>query len=74
MRHPVRDAVLTWAVALAALAFFMVPVAWIVLTSFKQQADVQTIPPSIVFTPTLDNYLSILAQRQTDLAALEAKG
>ena len=74
MRHPFRDAVLTWAVAVAALAFFMVPVAWIVLTSFKQQADVQTIPPSIVFTPTLDNYLSILAQRQTDLAALEAKG
>lgn len=74
MRHRRRDAVATWAVALAALAFFMVPVAWIVLTSFKQQADVQTIPPKLLFTPTLDNYLSILAQRQTDLAALEAKG
>ena len=63
-----------YGVAALALAFFLIPVAWIVLTSFKQQADVQTIPPTIVFTPTLDNYASIISQRQTDLTALEAKG
>jgi ABC-type glycerol-3-phosphate transport system permease component len=64
----------TYAISALALAFFLVPVAWIVLTSFKGQADVQTIPPTLVFTPTLDNYLSILSQRQTDLLELEAKG
>jgi multiple sugar transport system permease protein len=64
----------TYAVSALALAFFLVPVAWIVLTSFKGQADVQTIPPTLLFTPTLDNYLSILSQRQTDLLELEAKG
>jgi multiple sugar transport system permease protein len=73
-RHTVLDRVVTWAVALAALAFFMTPVLWILLTSFKTQADVQTIPPKLVFTPTLDNYASILAQKQTDLSELAAKG
>ncbi len=63
-----------YTVAVVALAFFLIPVVWIVLTSFKQQADAQTIPPTLVFTPTLDNYASIISQRQTDLAALEAKG
>ena len=75
MRRPSRaERVAVYVVAAAALAFFLIPVAWIVLTSFKQQADVQTIPPTLVFSPTLDNYASIFAQRQTDLAALEAKG
>lgn len=74
MRRSRRESLVTYAVAALALAFFLVPVLWIVLTSFKQQADVQTIPPRLFFTPTLDNYLSILAQRQTDLAQLEAKG
>jgi ABC-type glycerol-3-phosphate transport system permease component len=69
-----REKLAVYAIALAALAFFMIPVAWIVSTSFKRQADVQTIPPTFVFTPTLDNYASIFAQRQTDLAQLEAKG
>jgi multiple sugar transport system permease protein len=69
-----REKLAVYAVAVAALAFFMIPVVWIVSTSFKQQADVQTIPPTFVFAPTLDNYASIFAQRQTDLAQLEAKG
>jgi multiple sugar transport system permease protein len=69
-----RGTLATYAVAGAALTFFMAPVLWIVTTSFKQQGDVQTIPPTLFFTPTLDNYASIFAQRQTDLAQLEAKG
>jgi multiple sugar transport system permease protein len=74
MRRSRRETLATYAVAALALAFFLVPVLWIVLTSFKGQADVQTIPPRLFFTPTLDNYLSILSQRQTDLTQLEAKG
>jgi len=31
-RHTRVDRLVTWAIALGALAFFMVPVAWIVLT------------------------------------------
>lgn len=73
-RDSLRARVGTYGVAIIALVFFMLPVLWIVTTSFKRQADVQTIPPTIFFSPTLDNYTSILAQRQTDLAQLEAKG
>ena len=73
-RDSLRARIGTYGVAIIALAFFMLPVLWIVTTSFKRQADVQTIPPRIFFSPTLDNYTSILAQHQTDLAQLEAKG
>jgi multiple sugar transport system permease protein len=69
-----RDVLATYLLAAIALAFFLVPVLWIFATSFKRQADVQTVPPTLLFQPTLDNYASIIAQRQTDLAALEAKG
>ena len=73
-RDSLRVRLGTYGVAIIALVFFMLPVLWIVTTSFKRQADVQTIPPKIFFGPTLDNYTSILAQHQTDLAQLEAKG
>lgn len=73
-RDSLRTRIGTYGVAIIALVFFMLPVLWIVTTSFKGQADVQTIPPKIFFSPTLDNYTSILAQHQTDLAQLEAKG
>ena len=73
-RDSLRVRLGTYGVAIIALLFFMLPVLWIVTTSFKRQADVQTIPPKIFFGPTLDNYTSILAQHQTDLAQLEAKG
>lgn len=73
-RDSLRVRLGTYGVAIIALVFFMLPVLWIVTTSFKRQGDVQTIPPKIFFGPTLDNYTSILAQHQTDLAQLEAKG
>ncbi len=73
-RTTIRERLWTYLVALLALTFFLLPIVWMVTTSFKQQADVQTIPPKLLFSPTLDNYTSIFAQRQTDLAQLEAKG
>ena len=41
--------VLSWLVILAALAFFLLPVVWIALTSFKTQSEVFHYPP--VFWP-----------------------
>jgi multiple sugar transport system permease protein len=41
--------VATWLVVLAALAFFLLPVIWIFLTSFKSQREVFHYPP--VFLP-----------------------
>ncbi|MEV0948707.1 carbohydrate ABC transporter permease [Rhodococcus sp. NPDC049939] len=42
-----------------ALGFFF-PVAWMVLTSFKQEGDAYTDPPKLFFAPTLDQYRGVL--------------
>ena len=47
--------ILGWAVGL--ILFF--PIGWMVLTSFKTEIDAFTTPPSIFFTPTLENYAAV---------------
>ena len=47
-----------WAVAL--LLFF--PLGWMVLTSFKTELQAISVPPLLVFTPTLENF-SIVQER-----------
>jgi multiple sugar transport system permease protein len=44
-----------------ALAGFVVivPTLWMVLSSFKQSYEVTAYPPTIFFTPTLDNYATL---------------
>ncbi|MFW3385162.1 UNVERIFIED_CONTAM: carbohydrate ABC transporter permease [Kocuria sp. CPCC 205274] len=54
-----RSAALTVFTWLVALVFFM-PVLWMVLSSFKQEADAASNPPKFFFTPTLDQYAAIL--------------
>ncbi len=39
---------------IAFIVFF--PIFWMVLTSFKTEADAYTDPPTILFRPTLENY------------------
>jgi sorbitol/mannitol transport system permease protein len=43
---------------IAGLGFFF-PVFWMVLTSFKQESDAATSPPTLFFTPTLDQYSAV---------------
>lgn len=45
---------------LVALLFFA-PVAWIILCSFKTQAQILAVPPVFVFRPTLDNYARVFS-------------
>lgn len=45
--------------ALVAL-FFLFPLFWVVLMSFQTNADILRMPPSLAFTPTLDNYASLI--------------
>ncbi|MGJ9413947.1 carbohydrate ABC transporter permease [Aeromicrobium sp. CF4.19] len=47
--------VLAW---IAGIGFFF-PVLWMVLTSFKQESDAYTDPPTFFFTPTLDQYRAV---------------
>ena len=53
----IATAILGWAGG-AACCFF--PIAWMVLTSFKTEAVATT--PSLVFSPTLSSYATVLAR------------
>ena len=46
---------------LVGIGFFF-PVFWMVLTSFKQESDAATSPPTFFFTPTLDQYGKVFDQ------------
>ena len=64
--------------ALRALAlvvvclFFLFPIVWIVLMSFQTNGDILRIPPSLAFTPTLQNYTALLSGKlQTAAGTLD---
>lgn len=44
-----------WVVSL----LFVAPVLWILLASFKHKNDVLAMPPKLIFTPTLENYIQL---------------
>lgn len=48
--------ILAWVLALG----FFFPVFWMVLTSFKHEAEASTDPPTLWFTPTLEQYSTVL--------------
>ena len=50
-------------VILVALPFLF-PLLWIIMASFKTQAQIVTTPPLWVFTPTLENYQSVFVDQQ----------
>jgi multiple sugar transport system permease protein len=41
----------------------VIPVAWLLLTSFKNPVDVYAIPPKLIYHPTSDNYVTLLFER-----------
>jgi len=47
---------LTWVLAI----LFVLPLVWMVLTAFKQEADAYTDPPRVAFTPTLDQFAGVV--------------
>lgn len=58
MAWQVLRTVLSWAVAL----FLFFPLGWMILTSFKTELQAISVPPLLIFTPTLENF-SIVQQR-----------
>lgn len=48
------------AAGLFACVVFLFPVFWMVLSSFKEQRDIFTVPPKLFFQPTLDTYFSYM--------------
>jgi multiple sugar transport system permease protein len=41
----------------------MIPLVWILLTSFKSPPDSISYPPKLVFTPTLEGYCNLFTTR-----------
>ena len=57
-----RPATLLVAVVLVvALLWTLVPLAWMVLSSFKGSADVTAATPQVLFEPTLENYRGLFS-------------
>jgi multiple sugar transport system permease protein len=52
--------------------FFLFPIVWVFLMSFQTNATILRIPPSLIFSPTLDNYVALISGRlQTQAGTLE---
>lgn len=52
--------------------FFMFPIVWIVLMSFQTNESILRIPPSVVFTPTVENYIALVTgQMKTAAGSLQ---
>jgi multiple sugar transport system permease protein len=52
----------------AAVCVFLAPVAWMITTAYKPARDIFSIPPTLLFTPTLENFRSVF--HYFDLARL----
>jgi multiple sugar transport system permease protein len=55
-----------WAVlaTIVSLIYFF-PVLWIILTAFKSYNDTLAVPPKWLFTPTLENFVSVFSRAMT---------
>ena len=55
-----------------ALLWSGVPIALVVLSSFKEAGQIFEVPPRMLFTPTVENYLSLWANRPEFFRALRS--
>jgi ABC-type glycerol-3-phosphate transport system permease component len=57
------NAFLVYATVAIVLAVWTFPLMWVVVTSLKHRLDIFTVPPKILFKPTLSNYVFALTAR-----------
>ena len=50
-------------VAVVICVVFLIPVVWMLMTAFKPQKDVITVPPKVFFTPSLEGFVNLFYQR-----------
>ncbi|MBD8554871.1 carbohydrate ABC transporter permease [Rhizobium sp. CFBP 8762] len=50
------------------VVFFMFPILWIVLMSFQTNETILSVPPSVIFSPTLENYQALITGKLTTAA------
>ena len=63
-KNPIVRRTLFWLATTLVLAFFLFPLYWLIISSFKVRGEVTLTPPTLIpfiqFQPTLDNYYDIL--------------
>lgn len=73
--NPASDRLLTVANTLllvVAGAIVLAPMAWMVMASFKPSFEVTAYPPTLTFTPTLENYVALSERTPFLLYALNS--
>ena len=65
LQRPVHPAfsTLRYALILLVVLFAAFPIFWMILTSFKPPGDIMVSPPRLFFTPTLDNYVHAIVDK-----------
>ena len=54
--------------------FFLFPIFWVFLMSFQTNQDILRSPPSLLFSPTLENYVALISGKlETNAGTLEIK-
>ncbi len=53
-------AAVTYALYVFVLLLWAFPVIWVLLTSLKRRTDMFTLPPTLIFEPTLEHYVEAL--------------
>ena len=61
MENPWRQRLYHLTLWLVSIIFFM-PVVWIIMGAFKTKNDLLSIPPKLIFTPTLDNFTNLFSR------------
>ena len=51
--------VVYFAILALILLVFLAPLLWMLLNSFKTPLQIIKLPPDLIFTPTLDNYINV---------------
>ncbi len=59
-RRLIARRVISYTLIIFFIIIFFIPVYWMVSSSFKLPKDILSIPPKIMFKPTIDNYKSVL--------------
>ena len=72
MRRKATHSIAFWTVLPVFTVWTVVPIALVVLNSFKRAKDIFTTSPRLLFTPTLDNYVNAFTKASFGLYYLNS--
>jgi multiple sugar transport system permease protein len=74
-QHGVGEAGWGWTLLAGVISIiYFFPVLWIILTAFKTHNDALAVPPKFLFTPTLENFVSVFNRAYSTGAAAQDTG